>query len=203
MPRPSASQLNNNPTPPPPPLPDPSPFFQAPPPEDPTRPDSHRDGAWLSPQELGNSPSSNSPELSADGPGSASPSDTRSTGDKPPTKALGRAQLRKVAGVAVTALGGMLANLLTQPESVERDLKLWEPDEQDVAAIGEPLAGIAARRVPSGVAGPDTPDVVALVVGLVGYVGKQFAKRQEARAIRAAQSAWQAEHGDPEAEGAA
>lgn len=176
MPRPSAS-----PSPSPTPLQDPtpplSPFFQQPP-EDlspspsPSLPDPAPD-------------SSSSPGPSLDDRGSASSSYTRSTLGKPEQKPLGRAQLRKVAGAAVTALGGLLANVLTAPESVEREQKLWVPDEQDVQAIGDPLAGIAARRVPAGVAGPDTPDVVALVVGLVGYVGKQFAKRAELRAERA------------------
>lgn len=183
MPRASASP---SPTLPPQPQDQPpttSPFFLSPPPQDLPSTTSPFSPSLPDPEPAPGL--SSNPERSPDARGSASPSDTPSTGSKP----LGRAQLRKVAGTAVTALGGALSALLTQPGSPERDLKLWELDDQDATAIGEPLAGIAARRVPSGVAGPDTPDVVALVVGLVGYIGKQFAKRQEARSIRAEMSA--------------
>lgn len=186
MPRPSATSPSPSPSPSSS-LPEPSsttsPFFQTPEYPDPapgsSLPDPEPAPSW-----------SSSPDPSPDGPGSVSSSDTRST---PPAKPLGRAQLKKVAGAAVQAFGGMLANVLTAPESIERQERLWIPDEQDVQAIGDPLAGIAARRVPAGAAGPDTPDVAALVVGVVGYVMKQFSKRAEIRAQKAREAAYAAE----------
>lgn len=175
-PSPSPSPLQDQPTP------ALSPFFQQPPADLSPSPSPLPDPA---------PDSSNSPGPSLDDRGSDSSSATRSTPGKPEQKPLGRAQLRKIAGTAVSMVGALIATTLTAAESLEREQGLWVPDEQDVQAIGEPLAGIAARRVPAGVAGPDTPDVVALVVGLVGYVGKQFAKRAELRAERARREAEQ------------
>jgi hypothetical protein len=82
----------------------------------------------------------------------------------------------------VRAFGDLVHKRLTSPESIERHEGLWIPDDDDVEAIGDPLAGMASRRTPAGMAGSDTVDIVMLVVGLVGYGLKQLGRRAELRA---------------------
>lgn len=185
MPRPSAASPSLSPSSSP--LPEPSsttnPFFQEPPelaPSSLPEPAPEPAPSW-----------SSSPAPSSSDSVPAGSSGTPSTGPKPDQKPLGKAQLRKVGETVVQAITGFAHSVLTAPETPEREDGLWLADEKDREVIGGALAGIAARRVPSGVAGPDTPDVVALVVGLVGYVGKQFAKRAELRAARARAQAQQ------------
>ncbi len=58
---------------------------------------------------------------------------------------------------------------------------LWLADEQDVGAIGDPLARIAARHVPVGdaAAAGDVADGIELAVGVVGYGTKNLMAEAE------------------------
>lgn len=90
-------------------------------------------------------------------------------------------ELLAPARAAVATAGGVAHTLLTVDGTVERHAGLFLPDEDDVEAIAEPLAGLASRRVPEGVENPDVGDVIALVMGVVGYVVKQLGKRAALR----------------------
>lgn len=109
----------------------------------------------------------------------ATPSAPRSTG---------RAKLRAIKETVKAALitaSGAAHQLLTREGTPERDAGLWLPDDEDLEAISDPLAGLASRRAPSGVDNPDVTDLVRLALGVVGYATKQFTKRAEAWAAYA------------------
>ncbi len=120
-------------------------------------------------------PSSGLPGMDPTSPsdGADSPSGPRSTG-----KARLR-ELREMARAAVATAGGLAHQLLTRPDTPEREVGLYMPDKEDVEAIGDPLASLASRRMPEGAANPDAVDLVRVVLGLVGYAGKQIQKRAE------------------------
>lgn len=90
-------------------------------------------------------------------------------------------ELLAPARAAVATAGGVAHTLLTADGTIERAEGLFLPDQDDVNAIAEPLAGLASRRVPEGVENPDVGDVIALVMGVVGYVVKQLGKRAALR----------------------
>lgn len=98
-----------------------------------------------------------------------------------PAKPLSKAQFKKVAESTVRGFGELVHKQLTSPDSPERDHGLWLPDDDDVKLISEPLASIANRRTPAGIAGSDTVDIIVLVVGLVGYGVKQLASLRSLR----------------------
>lgn len=150
-----------------------NPFFLPPEDSQDSQQDPEPDPSWSSSQGLLSNPSS----------GDGSPSDTPSTGpaSPAPAKPLSKAQLRKLAEGAVRGFGELVHKNLTAPQSAERDHGLWIPDDDDVKAISDPLAGIASRRTPAGVAGSDTVDIIGLVVGLVGYGIKQWTTRAQLR----------------------
>lgn len=172
MPRnrnPEAEPEPSSPTPEPIPLPEPepSPLFTptSPPPIPiPGEPTTSEPGAAWS-ESPDTSPSSESGDASASPPRS--------------TRARLR-ELRKMAAAAVTTAGGMAHQLLTREGSAERQIGLWVPDEDDVTAISEPLAGLASRRMPEGAENPDLADAIALVLGLVTYAVKQRARAAQA-----------------------
>lgn len=58
---------------------------------------------------------------------------------------------------------------------------LYIADEQDAAAVGDPLARIAGRRDALGVVSPDTADLMAAMMGLAGYASKQIQRQQMAK----------------------
>lgn len=147
------------------------------------------------PEPLAETPSSSpEPPLPDDGPdsGSATPSSETDepsyAGDEQPKRPqLPRASKRKLipaARTAVQTIGGIVHQVLTVEESLEREYQLFLPDEEDVEAIAEPLAGLASRRVPEGAGDPDVADLLQLAVGLAGYVVKQLHKRSAIRALR-------------------
>jgi hypothetical protein len=171
---PPAPSLNPELPPEVPPTPDPHPFFQSPQTSDQSPYESPEPGPSSLP-----SPSSPSPASDA-----GSPSDTRST--EPAAKPLGKAQLRKFGEIVFVAACELAASVLTHPESIERAEGLWLPDDQEREIVGGSLAGMAARRMPAGTAGPDTSDVVGLVLGLAKYVTRNLGKRAELRKAYAA-----------------
>ncbi|MBM7510056.1 hypothetical protein JOE61_003870 [Nocardioides salarius] len=78
---------------------------------------------------------------------------------------------------AVATAGGAAHQFLTRDGTPERDAGLYLPDDDDLEAISDPLAGLASRRAPSGVENPDVTDLVRLVLGVVGYAVKQLNTR--------------------------
>jgi hypothetical protein len=107
----------------------------------------------------------------ADSP--ATPSAPRSTG---------RAKLRAIKETvrqAVATATGAAHQLLTRDGTPEREAGLWLPDDDDLEAISDPLAGLASRRAPSGVDNPDVTDLVRLALGVAGYLIKQMNVRAQ------------------------
>ena len=114
-------------------------------------------------------PSSESP---ADEP-SAVP-DAGSVSPRPSSKsgaATRKRELHKVTAAFIGTIGGLLNDLFTK--GPEREAGLYLPDEDDVEAISDPLAGLASRRMPEGAENPDVTDLIRLGVGLLGYAVKQ------------------------------
>jgi hypothetical protein len=127
------------------------------------------------------SPSLDEP-LSSD-PVDESGSDLRSTLSGKVTRRLKRSLVPR-ARTVVTAVGGVLHQVLTVDGSLEREHELYLPDEDDVEAIAEPLAGLASRRLPEGAGDPDVEDLISLAFGVAGYVVKQLALRSQIRAYK-------------------
>lgn len=94
-----------------------------------------------------------------------------------------RKKLFKGAKQLVAMAGGMVHQLLTAPETPEREAGLYLPDEDDLAAIADPLAGLASRRMPEGADNPDVADLIALAGGLAAYWLKQRMKRTQLYAM--------------------
>ncbi|MFT3873416.1 MAG: hypothetical protein QM714_12365 [Nocardioides sp.] len=90
-----------------------------------------------------------------------------------------RKQLLKPFRAGVHTAGGIVAELLTRPGTPEREAQLWVPDDDDAKAIGDPLAGLASRRMGDGPENPDVTDLIGLAIGLLGYVVKQRVKRTQ------------------------
>lgn len=110
-----------------------------------------------------------------------------SASPRPSTGSSSRARLRglreSIKGAVLTA-GGLAHQLLTRENTPERDAGLYLPDDDDVKAVSEPLAGLASRRLPEGASNPDVTDLIGLVVGLAGYAIKQQLKRAELAKLR-------------------
>jgi hypothetical protein len=102
------------------------------------------------------------------------------TGSEAPSKADLRRKARELLPMttaAVETAGGIAHSLLTVEGTPEHAAGLYLPDQADVKAVAEPLAGLASRRMPEGAENPDVRDLVGLFLGLVGYVTKQMRKR--------------------------
>jgi hypothetical protein len=148
---------------------------------------------------------SDSPQNGPVAADSGSPFGTLSTetpNAKPAKPKLTRAALRGYARKAVELAGGVVAQMMTKPDTYERQIGLWVPDESDVQAVADPVAGLVSRRIPDKVAGalnPDVEDGFALAIALVQYVGKQLAKKAALRASLADQGPADMTAGDVEA----
>lgn len=126
-----------------------------------------------------------SPEMPSDPADDGS--DSRSQSDR--SKTTGRPSIRELAKVTKTAVAtvtGVVHQLLTAEGTLEREAGLWLADSDDISAIGDPLASIAARRLPEGAQDPETGDIVRLVLGVAGYLGKNLMQRRGIRATYAA-----------------
>ena len=121
-----------------------------------------------SPPDLGpSSESHDEPQSSESDAGSVSPRPSISK----TAAAARRRELRKVTEAFIGTIGGLLNDLLAR--GPERDAGLYLPDEDDVEAISDPLAGLASRRMPEGAENPDITDLIRLGFGLLGYAVKQ------------------------------
>lgn len=118
---------------------------------------------------------------------SPSEPDDASGSPRPSTASSSRARLRglreSIKGAIATA-GGLAHQLLTRENTPERDAGLYLPDDDDVKAISEPLAGLASRRLPEGATNPDVTDLIGLVVGLAGYAIKQQMMKAQLAKLR-------------------
>lgn len=103
------------------------------------------------------------------------------SGSRPRSTRARLTELRKMTAAAVRTAGGLAHEFLTRDGTPEREVGMWLPDDDDVTAIGEPLAGLASRRMPEGAENPDLADAVALVLGVVAYVVKQRARAAQTR----------------------
>jgi len=188
----SSDELSPSPSPssPPPPPPSPSLLFSSTPPPDPMVLDSPPDlhPSWTTPDEHP------SPRLDGD-----SGSDTPST-----AKRSGRVKLRELRTLArevVKTAGGLASQILTAPGTAERVYGLYLPDQDDVVAIGDPLASLASRRVPEGADNPDVSDLVRLAFGLLMYGVKQRDKAFQLRDVEPPPDLEDGdESGDPDAD---
>lgn len=113
-------------------------------------------------------------------------SSTSSAGERRTVKALGQKAQQAAARTAVKMAGTMAHTYLAQrPE--QRAVGLYLADDDDAAAIGDPLARIAARHGgdAGAIANPDVADGIAAMMGVATFVTKQVQKGQEAAALAA------------------
>lgn len=105
------------------------------------------------------------------------------------TKPLDPKQLREPIRAAVMGLSMAANQVLAAPidEALQVETGLWLASEDDAAAIGDPLAAIAARRAPVGLGGAnDLGDALAALFGLIGYGMRHLmAHRQYRKLLRA------------------
>lgn len=166
-----------------------SPLFMQPEHPEPMPEATTEDSSPLPPPLSSNDPSG---PIAAD---SGSPFGTPSTADpaaKPAPRRITRASVRKYAGIAVAMVLGYVAETLTKPDTIERQNRLWEPDEEDVLDMADPVAGLVARRIPQSAGAalnPDVEDGFMLALALSKYLGKQWQRRQAIKAALAAQPA--------------
>lgn len=88
-----------------------------------------------------------------------------------------RAAFEEAAEVALVAVTTMIHEQATAGDPLAQELDLWLADEQDVAGISKPAAGLLARRSSTmGGGNPDLADLIGLAIGVTGYVLKQLGK---------------------------
>lgn len=132
-------------------------------------------------------PSSDPGDLSVNAPDRGSPSATPSTDEQKKTPRLGKAALRRLAERAVLRAGAIVHVALTVAGTLESQMGLWVPDQEDVADIADPIAGLVGRRIPAGTGkNPDLEDGLMLAAAIATYIGKQLALRTQLRAAAAA-----------------
>ncbi|NUP79733.1 MAG: hypothetical protein HOV96_19530 [Nonomuraea sp.] len=131
-----------------------------------------------------------SPAAAPDSPfGTPSTADPSAKKADPPRR-ITRASVRKYAGIAVAMVLGYVADTLTKPDSIERHAGMWQPDDEDLTDMADPVAGLVARRIPQSagkVINPDVEDGLVLALALTKYLGKQWQRRQAIKAALAAQ----------------
>ncbi|WP_367575288.1 hypothetical protein [Streptomyces griseoaurantiacus] len=148
------------------------------------------------PQPSSTSPSP-SPDLSADqpwstdepsGPSDPGPDESSAT---PSTSGAGvklsKAGLRAGIGTGFRQVCKLLASALATED--ERDLGVWQPDDDDVQDVAIPATNIVYRRLPDEAKGGDVIDLMALGLAVAGYVGKNLMRRQQIRKARELQQA--------------
>lgn len=137
-------------------------------------------------------PVDGSPSLSDELPAESGEGDleTSSRGSSAST-ALSKVALRKATRSGVLMAGSFANANLTRDELERDDVQLWVADDDDAAAIGDPIANLAARRggLAGAAANPDLGDVIAMLVGIAVYVSKQLQKLQVVRQYRRAKAA--------------
>lgn len=111
---------------------------------------------------------------------------TRSSGrDEPrPTVKVDRSAVKDIARGMVASVGLFLHRHFAASDA-ERDSELWIATEADQRQIGDPAASIAARHgIPLGSGGADASDIVAIAIGVAGYLVRNGQQVIAARVAR-------------------
>lgn len=124
--------------------------------------------------------------------GSESPSGTTSPGSTRVSNPLNGAGLRDMARAGVAIAGDQAHNFLATTEG-QKAVGLYKTDEDDQAAIGDPLARLAGRHQGIGEVSEDTADLLASLLGLARYGTKQINRSQAAKRLDAGAPAAAAE----------
>jgi hypothetical protein len=149
------------------------------------RPESPTTGSPESPSDLPSSPSSSpSDPLEHDADSASAP---LSTAEEQPAPAVSpskrRRQLLPATKAAVETVTGAAHQFLTVEGSPERDHGLWLATEEEIAAIADPLAGLASRRMGEGPENPDLTDLIKLAIGVAAYGMRQLHVRSRLRSL--------------------
>lgn len=130
-------------------------------------------------------PSESWPEKS-DAPQTSSP--TSSGSGEPPQKIK---DLIVEGGRALVLMAGAAAHQSLARSETARAVEMWATDDDDAEAIGDPLAGMANRRLGAiaNASSPDAEDLIGAVVGIVTYGIKQYRKWMAGREMRRAAAA--------------
>ena len=114
-------------------------------------------------------------------PPSRAATGTRSPGSKPgPVPEFDSAAVKDIARGLLLGATALLHNYLARTED-ERAQQVWVADEDDQAAIADPLAKIAGRRGGPAMANPDMADLLTAGFGALGYAVKNGMKALNAR----------------------
>lgn len=134
-------------------------------------------------------PEPGSPDLGSvsdpDWPDESAPSGNDSPTPTRVSNPLNGDGLKDVLRGAVLIAGDQAHGLLARTPG-QQAVELYKVDEDDAAAIADPLARVAARREGIGDVSPDTADLLAAMVGLTRYATKQITKSRDARELDAA-----------------
>lgn len=128
-------------------------------------------------------PSGSWPEKS-DAPQTSS----RTSSGEPPKKL--KALIVEGARALVMMAGAAAHQSLARSETAKA-LEMWTADDDDAEAIGDPLAGMANRRLGDVVnaSGPDAEDIIGALIGIATYGIKQYRKWMAGREMRRAAAA--------------
>jgi hypothetical protein len=115
------------------------------------------------------------------------PTSSPASSPEKPAQLLSKQQMRKTARSAVQIGTGMAHTIAARTEA-QRKVGLYLADEDDAAAIGDPLADVMYRRgdLVGGKLSPDANDFLRSVFGVVGYLTKQVQKIGLVRQLEAA-----------------
>lgn len=149
------------------------------------------------------SPSDAEPSESWSDPSDAPRTSSPTSSGEPPKKL--KALIVEGARALVMMAGAAAHQSLARSETAKA-LEMWTADEDDAEAIGDPLAGMANRRLGDVVnaSGPDAEDIIGALIGIATYGVKQYRKWMSGREMRraaAAQGLAEARSGDPAGDG--
>jgi hypothetical protein len=165
----------------------PRPLFYASPPEDsspPPAPETGEDGAAAS--STGDPWSQEQDDEWSD----VDPTSSPASSPEKPAALLSKAQMRATARTAVKVGTGMAHTVAAKTEA-QQAVGLYLADDEDAAAIGDPLADVMHRRgdLVGGKLSPDANDFLRSMLGVAGYLAKQVQKIGLVRQIEAGQPA--------------
>jgi hypothetical protein len=126
----------------------------------------------------------------ADGWSDDDPTSSPASSPEKPAQLLSKKQMRDTARTAVK-IGGGMAHTVAAKTQAQRHVGLYLTDEDDQAAIGDPLADLMHRRgdVVGGKLSPDANDFLRSLMGIAGYLAKQVQKIGVVRQLEAGQAA--------------
>lgn len=129
------------------------------------------------------SPSDVEPNESWAGPSDAPQTSSRTSSGEPPKKL--KALIVEGSRALVMMAGAAAHQSLARSETAKA-LEMWTADEDDAEAIGDPLAGMANRRLGDVVnaSGPDAEDLIGALIGIATYGIKQYRKWMAGREMR-------------------